>query len=190
MERELKLSKVILDVLEEVIGIVKDLHIEYAIMGGIALQAWGRERVTRDIDLIVYLGEIEREKFLDTLIKRGFKISKKESLNAKEPSLPISCYYEEKTYGLWLEIDFFIAQTVYQKKALERSLEIEVLGKKIKIVQPEDLILHKLLANRPIDRVDVESVISEQKESLDKDYLFYWARVLGVSKRLNSFLKR
>jgi len=189
MPKDVKLSRIVIDALEEVIDIVKDLNIDYAVMGGIALQAWGRERVTRDIDLIIYLGEIERTEFLQALTKRGVKISKREGLNEKGAFLPISCYYEEKTYGLPLEIDFFIADTDYQKKALARSLGIEVLGKKVKIIQPEDLILHKLLANRPIDRLDVETVILEQKDSLDKEYLFNWARILGVSRRLNLFLK-
>lgn len=190
MGKEIKLSKVVLDALEEVIDIVEGLGIEYAVMGGIALQAWGRERVTRDIDLIIYLGKIGPTKFLRALVGAGFKISRKSIPQKKESLLPIACYYEEKTYGLPLEIDFFIAETDYQKKALERSLGIEVLGKKVKIIQPEDLILHKLLANRPIDRADVETVILEQKDSLDKEYLFYWSKQLGVDRRLNLLLKR
>jgi hypothetical protein len=55
------------------------------------------------------------------------------------------------------------------------------------LVSPEDLILLKLLANRPRDIADIGDVFFMQGQ-LDVTYMKKWAQRLGVADRLEPFL--
>jgi hypothetical protein len=54
-------------------------------------------------------------------------------------------------------------------------------------VTAEDLILLKLLANRPKDRVDVSDILFIQA-TLDEAYMRRWAATLGVAVELENAL--
>lgn len=49
------------------------------------------------------------------------------------------------------------------------------------LLQPEDLIILKLLSNRPQDRIDVEQIRETQKHDLDTAYMRSWCDKLGVT---------
>jgi hypothetical protein len=55
------------------------------------------------------------------------------------------------------------------------------------VCHPEDLILLKLLAGRPKDRIDVGDILFIQGQ-LDEAYLREWASRLGVADLLNEML--
>ena len=55
------------------------------------------------------------------------------------------------------------------------------------MITAEDLILHKLLASRRKDLLDVEEVLKVQ-ESIDPVYLRSWAARLGIVARLEEML--
>ena len=57
------------------------------------------------------------------------------------------------------------------------------------LVSPEDLILLKLIAQRPRDLADVGDVLFMQGQ-LDESYLRRWAAALGVAARLQEALAR
>lgn len=187
MVKEVKISGIIIDLLEKLTKLLKKYKIPYAVMGGIALQAWGRERATKDIDITISLSEIKETEFLQTLKRSGLKIIKP-SKRIENFKL-IEAHFTPPELGLPIEVDFFIAQTEYQMQVLKRAVSINVLGRQIKLVSPEDLIISKLLSNRPLDRSDVQNIVSEQRGLLDKEYLFSWARKLGVIRRLESIWK-
>lgn len=183
MPKEVKLSKVIIDILAKTASFLKEYKISYAVMGGIALQAWGKERVTRDIDITISLGSIKHEDFLQLLKKQGVKpVFPKKEKQIGSFRL-IETHYTSPELNIPIEIDFFIAQTEYQKQVLNRAVLVDVMGCKLKLISPEDLIIHKLLSARPIDRADVKDIVVEQKRRLDKRYLFFWAKRLGIPRR-------
>jgi hypothetical protein len=55
------------------------------------------------------------------------------------------------------------------------------------VISPEDLILMKLLANRPRDRADVADLLLVVGE-VDGAYLGSWAARLGVERELRDCL--
>lgn len=188
MPREIKTSDILLRALRGIIRLLKGFEINYAILGGLALAVWGRERVTKDIDIIISIEEDKLNNLLDTLKTYPFRI--RSSLKRIGESLLIFATYEDENTGFPIEVDLFIAQTEYQREALKRAVEIEILEQKLRIVTSEDLILYKLLANRPIDRVDAEALIEANKDNIDKTYLTNWAKRLGVAKKLKELLKK
>lgn len=187
MAKEIKISKLILDPLERVTHFLQKKKIPYAVMGGIALQAWGRERSTKDIDLVISVDEIETTEFLQELDKLELIIVHSDK-EIGQFGL-IETEYVSPKVGIPIGVDFFIARTQYQKQVLTRPILVNVLGLEVRLMSAEDLILNKLLSRRPLDLSDVRNIIAEQKDLLDKPYLSHWAKRLGVSRRLESLMK-
>ena len=48
----------------------------------------------------------------------------------------------------------------------------------------EDLLIHKLMAGRIIDRADAAAVLRANRDSLDLDYLARWANELRLTEEL------
>lgn len=187
MAKELKISRIIVDILKKIASYLEKNKISYAVIGGVALQAWGRERSTKDIDITIALNEGGERNFLGHLARLGLEIIKSHKINGD--CVLIETEYLPPELGLPIEVDFFIAKTEYHKEVLKRATAVDVLGNRFRLMSPEDLILSKLLSNRPLDLSDVRGILAEQRVSLDEAYIFLWARRLGVSRRLASLIK-
>ena len=163
------------------VQLLEHRRIPYMVMGGLALSAWGRVRATQDVDLSVSLDPEREHEFLDALRAAHFL-----------PAVPraiighrlVTCRYLKSTRGLPVQVDLLIARGAYQRQALARAVTVPFGGLRLRVIAPEDLILHKLLADRPIDHLDVQAVLEEQGGRLDRPYLTRWAKRLGVTSRL------
>ena len=69
----------------------------------------------------------------------------------------------------------------------ERRWRILFGNRQLWFVTPEDLILLKLLANRPRDHGDIADVQFVQGQ-LDEDYMRQWADALKITDRLTTAL--
>ena len=161
-------------------------QIPYMVMGGLGLSVWGRVRVTQDVDLVIGLHERDEEDFINGLIKAHFLPAAPKAIVGHRL---LVCRYLKTTKGLPIEVDFFFARGAYQKQALRRAIKVALGRLEIRVIAPEDLILHKLLADRPIDRLDVQTIFEEQAGRLNTKYLTRWARRLGFSAALATLLK-
>lgn len=72
-------------------------------------------------------------------------------------------------------IDVMIATVPYQKLAIER-------GAAARVLTPEDVIIHKLLAWRPRDKDDIVSILAADHD-LDLEYIEHWAKEWDVADR-------
>jgi hypothetical protein len=71
-------------------------------------------------------------------------------------------------------IDAILAETAYQRTAIERA----VAG----ALTVEDVIVHKLIAWRPRDQDDIESILATDP-ALDVEYIEHWAGEWDVMDR-------
>lgn len=153
------------------------------IMGGVAVQFWTRGRTTRDLDITTFLKNVEVGRFQKLMQQKGFKPRQPQtSFHPKELLL-----FSFKPTGLELELEFDVtlATTAYQKVALERAILLPWFGRKVRVMAAEDLILHKLLANRPLDIFDVQETLKEQKGNLDNQYLQRWVKQMNLTQQFN-----
>jgi hypothetical protein len=86
-----------------------------------------------------------------------------------------------------IDVDVFLAESDYQKELLKRRRKAEIDNLTAWLVTPEDLVLLKLIANRPRDLVDVADVRFMQGD-LDESYMRHWAAELGIADRLEKTL--
>lgn len=85
-----------------------------------------------------------------------------------------------------LQVDLLLARTEYALEALRRRVPIQLPGVDVTIavMACEDLILHKLMAGRLIDRVDAVALLRANRPTLDFAYLSRWAEDLDVAEDL------
>ncbi|MEM2874909.1 MAG: hypothetical protein QW567_02665 [Candidatus Hadarchaeales archaeon] len=171
------------EVLEKVVLALKEAGVPYALTGGIAVDFYGFPRATHDIDVIATLTEENFPRLARSLEKRGFEVDRREIALALEKGNRFVAQLGPH------RVDFWLAKTDGQKKELDRARIVRILGAKMRIVAPEDLVLHKLDAGRGRDYDDALGVLVRQKGKLQKKYLMERAVVLGLDRPLRDLLK-
>ena len=175
-------------ILLRVLSALESIPIPYMIMGGFAVRAVGIPRPTYDADLTVEASDAALSRLFTELgadgflipeeFRRGFRDSLQGMAKAKVQK------FEER--HVW-DVDLFLVTTPYPHAAFARRQKVLFLGADRWMITPEDLILHKLLANRRKDLLDVEEILKIQG-SPDLAYLREWAKRLGVEDRLDPML--
>jgi len=149
--------------------LLADAGIPSAAIGGVAVGAWGEPRLTRDVDLKICLKREARRQLLDLLATDYLPIYPDPDEQLRRNGV----MFVRDTLGT--RIDVMLTDTDYDDLLIARAREIELLpGKQARVCSPEDLIVLKLIASRPIDTKDVESVIQRQGENLDDAYIVEW----------------
>lgn len=158
-----------------------------AVMGGIALASWKYVRATRDVDLLVGLEGRSEEELLEQLRAASILPRRQPAIMSLGRLRMVQCTYEPPEAFLDLQVDLLLAECPYQIQALDRRVPAQLAGlnASVFVLACEDLILHKLLAGRIIDRIDCISLMQLQRQSLDWSYLRQWARQLSVSDGLD-----
>lgn len=145
--------------------ILKARKIPYMVIGGVANLFWGIPRTTLDIDVTI---KVQEESYLSLIerVKHDFKLRVDDPLSfiRRTSVLPI-----EDRNGIRLDLIF--ARLPYEFKAIRRSKRVRVHGEWIQVCSPEDLIIHKIISERPRDREDVQGIISLLRGKLDRRYL-------------------
>ena len=79
--------------------------------------------------------------------------------------------------------DLMIAGTSYQQEAIDRAREEPIgAGETARVLTPEDVIVHKLIAGRSQDLADIEAIL-QAKVLLDEGYIERWAAFWEVTER-------
>lgn len=148
-----------LDILKEASQLSEALNaakIDWAFVGGIAVGIYGFIRATEDIDIIVKehdLQEIDR-----ILEKNGFVIN--ESPLVFQDGF--KCFRRLKFDN---NDSFFILDILvhpeFSETYLRNKIEGGISSTKSFVISKKDLIEMKLKANRPKDRIDIESLNDE-----------------------------
>lgn len=178
------ISRIIIKVVNRVIGAIEEIGLEYAIFGGLALQVWKRLRSTLDIDIMALTGKQDARTLIDALLKKGLKLDeKKPKVNLGEIILIRFTYSDEESL-LDIKVDVAIAGGGFSEQAVRNRVKLNVFGKDMWFVKCEDLILFKILSNRPIDIADAQELFRLNKQTIDMEYLREQAAGLKISRQL------
>jgi len=129
--------------------------IPYMVMGGQAVLLYGEPRLTRDIDITLGIGVEELSKVQKILRTMGLKILVKNNKEfvAKTMVLPAM----DRESGI--RIDFTFSYSLYERQAIERAKEIKLGRTSVRFASLEDLVIHKVIAERARDLEDVRSIL-------------------------------
>lgn len=141
-----------------------ELSVPYMVIGGLANAIWGVARATLDVDLTVWV----EEPGLDATVA---ELSRRFACAVAEP---IGFVRSTRVLPLSVEgtkVDVVFGQLPYEREAIARAVARDVLGRPVRFCTAEDLILHKIISDRPRDLEDVRGVLRVQKGKLDLSYL-------------------
>jgi hypothetical protein len=165
---------------------LESLNVPMAVMGGVALSAWKHPRATQDVDLLIGLEDKDHDFILQKLAAARFRVKRQPPILTLGRLRIVQLLYEPPGTFLDLQIDLLLADCEYQKEALGRRILVHLpdLDIPIAVLSCEDLILHKVLAGRIVDRADAAKLLRVNRVSLDVDYLRHWSKKLNLSKDL------
>jgi len=156
------------EALRQVDAFLKEHGVPYAVIGGIANAVRGEPRATHDADLKVLVQGMTIAEFR-ALAEARFKPYRRPWLGRAESTLIISLEVVPD-----MIVDMLVAVLPYEEQAIRRAELIEVDDLALPICTAEDLIIHKAIADRPKDWLDIEKIFLRQGARLDVEYVRSW----------------
>ncbi len=159
-------------------GFLTARGIPYAIIGGLAVQRWGQPRLTRDVDATVLLPPGREESVLREMVAAFHpRIDDAVAFAIAHRVLPV-----EVPGGS--EADIGLGLPGYEEHVIDRAVPFDLgEGREVRLCAAEDLVIHKALAGRPQDLLDIEGVVARQGKALDVAYIRRWlGELAGVAE--------
>lgn len=159
----------VLDAAANIASFLGEQDIPYAVIGGLAVQYWGEPRTTADVDIVVIVSPERLGDFLNAAVRK-FKPRLSDAVAFALENRTLLLSNAEGT-----PIDVSLGIPGYEEEVLRRAVMVTLPdSQSVRMVSPEDLIIHKSVAGRPRDQEDIERVLVRQKCSLDFDYIRGW----------------
>jgi hypothetical protein len=153
----------------------------HALIGGHAVNTWLEPRFTADIDLVIAVDAAALGRFREALAAEGFVVDVEHG--AQQTSGPDFVRLVSAD-GL-ARVELQVAKTPFQREVIQRARTDE---SGLRVATPEDLIVMKLIANRPRDQVDLTGLLG--LPALDWSYIERWADEWGVTDILRRAAER
>jgi hypothetical protein len=169
-------SEAVLAALYALLNVVGRLQLRTALLGGLALAVWKYPRFTKDVDVLVALRDIDKRRLLAELGLSSFRPKRGDgTVRVGELEL-LQMLYTPPGALIDVQVDLLLAGDDYQHAALDRAVSAVVaeFEKPINVLSCEDVVIHKLLAGRIIDRADASALLRANRESLDFKYMLHW----------------
>lgn len=172
------------------LDLLESERVSYVVMGGQAVNIWGVPRTTFDVDFEVDLPRDRLGDFLDAAARAGFFFD--EHL-ARGFTDRVGGEHSLVTIKRWVgnravHVDLFLTETPFLRRIFDRAVTAEIAGRPRRVVTAADLVLFKLLAWRPKDRLDLLNIFTVQGVP-EEAYLRAEAERLGVRERLDEILR-
>lgn len=134
-------------------AVFRERGIPYALIGGLAVAAWGAPRATEDIDL---LADVSPSAELDAVLRAaGFEADWRRG--APDDPIPLLLRLCSSSGP---EVDVVCATRTWEREMLGRAPRLRLAqALEIPVVGVEDLIVLKLLAGGPADLADVADLL-------------------------------
>jgi hypothetical protein len=173
-----------LSVLQLVTGRLDAAGIKYMLTGSIAAGYYAQPRMTRDIDLVVELEPADAER-----IAAAFAPEFSCDVDAIRAAIVRQSLFNLIHVEAVTKVDFVVRKDIpYRQEEFRRRRHVEIGGRLMWIVSPEDLILSKLAwaktSRSEMQLRDVRQLLTFVT-NLDHAYLDAWAARLRVTDLLN-----
>jgi predicted nucleotidyltransferase len=154
--------------IETVVKALNDAGVSYIIVGGLAVNAHGFSRMTRDLDLVLELKEENVILGLNALFQAGYKMAIPVRAEEFADSDTRNRWRNEKNMivlKLWSDehlrtpIDIFVYEPFAFSEEVSRVCHMEIgPGIIAPIVSLQTLLAMKREAGRPQDKIDIEEL--------------------------------
>ena len=140
--------------------------IRYALIGGLAFVLRSRPRYTQDVDFLLEVPQTVLPGLLDDLVERGFQL---------DPAIVISQFVREHMTSFPFRdarIDWLKPILPLYSRTLTDAGPLEwTEGHTVRVATAEGLILTKMVAFRPQDQIDIETLLTANRDNIDIDLI-------------------
>jgi hypothetical protein len=167
-----------LDVIADISYRLDRLGISYMLTGSIAMNYYAEPRMTRDIDIVVEIGEADEARLVKEL-SPDYYIDAAAVRGALHNKTMFNILHLESV----IKVDCIIRQdSEYRQTEFKRRRKIAIGDFSTFIVGKEDLILSKLYwARDSHSEMQMKDVRNLLRTGYDAAYVERWAAVLGVA---------
>jgi len=160
---------------------LSEQKIDYAILGGIAVFIYGEPRLTSDVDVNIILNKDDIREFLKNGRRYGFTpaMSNASRIGRTMGVIPMS-FAKGKVSGIF---DFILAENILELNAIKRGKIKKIGPVTVKVVTPEDLVIHKITSQRARDLEDIPGILIRQKGKLDLKYIRKWLKIIDSANK-------
>lgn len=170
-----------INVLSLVCSKLDNSNIPYMLTGSFASNFYTVPRMTRDIDIVIELDQINK-KLLFKALENDFYISEEAITDAIDHESMFNAIHNDTIF----KVDFIIRKNAnYRRTEFGRRQQKVINNQSIWIVAPEDLIISKLFwAKESLSQMQINDIKSllQSVPSLDKKYLESWIDKLQLSE--------
>lgn len=156
-------------------------RLEWCVAGAVAANAYRPPRDTTDLDLVVHIPAERYPAIAKALNVDGWRTVRL----SPQSDYPDIVRLDHDTF---FPTDLLLVKTAYQAEALRRSRSASEAATLPRVLAPEDVIIHKLIANRHRDRADVAEIL-RSRVALDRAYIDHWAAEWDVVNRWKDALE-
>lgn len=161
----------------ELSDILSEFAGQCAIIGGMAYNFWREPRFTKDVDFTLIADRTRFAQLEQRMVEAGYQIDRIQ--NEDEPSGPGFVRFTQP--GTQKIVEFLSAKTEFQELLIERAVKLGP-EHRLRVATPEDVVVLKLIANRPQDQADAINL--GLIEGLDWEYVERWSEVWDIGDRL------
>jgi hypothetical protein len=161
--------------LEQLARLFESAQVPYAVIGAHAVNAWLEPRFTADVDVTIAAGSATIARLRAALEGAGYALDREYGGGA--PSGPDFVRFVSGDGAVRLELQS--AKTEFQREVVARAVGA---SGGVRVATVEDLIVLKLIADRPKDQIDLQGLV--RLPALDWAYVEHWAREWQVLDRL------
>ncbi|MCD4812276.1 nucleotidyltransferase [bacterium] len=174
------------NILGDLIVAFEKENVDFALIGGLAMETVGIVRSTQDVDLLILAEKVLMIK--TTMHQKGYSL-----LHESEDVLNFVGAHSQSG-----RVDFLLAHRRYTLAMLKRAIKYPVFDGEftIKALRPEDLIGLKVQAssNDPgrwfQDMADVQMILEKHRSKMDMDLVKEYFELFGRTGELNEILER
>jgi hypothetical protein len=177
----------LLRTLEVLWSALEPLQLPMALLGGLAMATWKYVRATRDVDLLIGVGACPPDKIVKCVAAHGFRARRNPPVTTLGLLQVLQLEFEPEDAFVTVPADLLLADSEYHTQALQRCRirHLADFPQGLAVLSCEDLILHKLLAGRVIDRADAVALLDANRAAIDGRYLGTWAEHLQLTRGLH-----
>lgn len=150
---------------QEIIDILSSFNkhnVRYILVGGFAVNFYGYNRATADLDLWIELTDNNKSKLIDSLDELSYDTSEIASIQLEnQPPIDIP------VAGFRIELINYLTNEIQFNEAYDFASILDFGGIQIKVLSIDHLIQIKESSNRPKDLLDAEELrkIMDRKEN-------------------------
>ncbi len=165
------------DALSAIDDLLRPKGIDWMVIGAHAANLYRDElRATRDVDVLLSLSMASMTTLANQLVEAGWQVRHRTADN----------WLVRARHAKFGDVDLMCVQGEYQQAAFGRSVGRQVNGVGIvKFLTPEDVIVHKLIANRHQDQQDVMSIL-KAGVPLDREYMARWLKKWDMERQYDA----